>query len=76
MTYLFFLVHRLAAALAFYLRLSPQYESQIKPLLEVLQSRELLKSKLSKGSGWNLDGGISKKDIRKLVDEIAVKLCV
>jgi len=69
-------VHRLTAALAFFLRLSPQYESQLKPLLEVLQTRKLLKSKLVKGSGWNVDGGIGKKDIRKLVEEVAMKLCL
>ncbi|KAH9480191.1 Desumoylating isopeptidase 1 [Psilocybe cubensis] len=68
-------VHRLTAALAFYVRLSPQYESQLQPLLEVLQSRQLLKSKLAKGDGWNSDGGITKKDIRKLVEEVAGKLC-
>lgn len=71
----FFLVHRLTAALAFFLRLSPQYESQIKPLLEVLQTRKLLQGKLVKGSGWNVDGGIGKKEIRKLVEEVAMKLC-
>jgi len=68
-------VHRLTAALALFLRLSPQYESQIKPLLEVLQTRRLLKSKLVRGSGWNVDGGIGKKEIRKLVEEVAMKLC-
>ena len=68
-------VHRLTAALAFFLRLSPQYESQIKALLEVLQTRKLLKGKLVKGSGWNVDGGIGKKEIRKLIEEVAMKLC-
>ncbi|PPQ86324.1 hypothetical protein CVT25_005625 [Psilocybe cyanescens] len=68
-------VHRLTAALAFYLRLSPQYESQLQPLLEVLQSRQLLKSKLVKGDGWKTEGGIGKKDVRKLVEEVAEKLC-
>jgi len=68
-------VHRLTAALAFFLRLSPQYESQIKSLLEVLQARKLLRGKLVKGSGWNADGGIGKKEIRKLVEEVAMKLC-
>ncbi|KAF8968944.1 PPPDE putative peptidase domain-containing protein [Flammula alnicola] len=68
-------VHRLTAALAFYVRLSPHYETQIKPLLEVLQSRDVLKGKLAKGDGWNVDGGIGKKDIRKLVEEVAMKLC-
>lgn len=74
--FLFFLiVHRLVAALALYVRLSPQYDTQIRPLLEVLQSIEILKGKLVKGSRWNAEGGIAKKDIRKLVDEVASKLC-
>ena len=68
-------VHRLTAALAFFLRLSPQYESQIKDILDVLQARKILKGKLVKGSGWNVDGGIGKKDIRKLIEEVAMKLC-
>jgi len=68
-------VHRLAASLGFFLRLSPQYESQIRPLLEVLQSRQILKGKLTKGLGWNAEGGIAKKDVRKLVEEVATKLC-
>jgi len=61
--------------LAFFLRLSPHYESQVQPLLEVLQSRSVLKSKLAKGSGWNVEGGIRKKDVRKLIEEVANKLC-
>lgn len=28
-----------------------------------------------KGPGWSVDGGIGKKDIRKLVEEVAMKLC-
>jgi hypothetical protein len=61
--------------LAFFLRLSPHYESQVRPLLEVLQSRSVLKNKLVKGSGWNVEGGIGKKDVRKLIEEVANKLC-
>ncbi|KAF8904094.1 DUF862-domain-containing protein [Gymnopilus junonius] len=68
-------VHRLTAALAFFVRLSPHYESQVRPLLEVLQSRDILKGKLAKGEGWNADGGIAKKDVKKLVEEVATKLC-
>lgn len=68
-------MHRLTAALAFFLRLSPHYESQLKPLLEVLQSRDVLRGKLKKGDGWNVDGGIQNKDVRKLVDEVSSKLC-
>jgi hypothetical protein len=68
-------VYRLTAALAFSLRLSHHYESQIRPLLEVLQSRQVLKGKLAKGSGWNTDSGITKKNVRNLVQEVADNLC-
>ncbi|KAF9525052.1 PPPDE putative peptidase domain-containing protein [Crepidotus variabilis] len=68
-------VHRLVASLAFFLRLAPFYESHAKPLLEVLQSRQTLRSKLSGGEGWKVENGIQKKDIRKLVEEVADKLC-
>ncbi|CAA7269061.1 unnamed protein product [Cyclocybe aegerita] len=69
------IVYRLTAALAFFLRLSPHYETAIRPLLEVLQTKDVLKSKLTKGSGWAAEGGLAKKDVRKLVDEVATKLC-
>lgn len=68
-------VHRLAASLAFFLRLSPHYEAQIQPLLEVLQTQQTLKGKLAKGPGWDKEGGIAKKDIRRLVEEVADRLC-
>ncbi|KAI0643182.1 DUF862-domain-containing protein [Trametes meyenii] len=59
-------VHRLTAALAFLLRLSPFYESQLASLLEVLQSRETLKARLV---------NLQKPEVRKLVEEVADKLC-
>ena len=66
-------VHRLVAALAFLLRLSPSYEGQLAPLLEVLQSRETLEGKLQKGvCGEN---GVQKPEVRKLIQEVAAKLC-
>lgn len=68
-------VYRLTASLAFFLRLSPHYESQIRPLLDVLQIQQILKDKLVKGLGWNTDSGIAKKNVRKLVEEVADKLC-
>ncbi|TFK39368.1 DUF862-domain-containing protein [Crucibulum laeve] len=68
-------VHRLTASFAFLVRLSPFYDTQIQSLLDVLQSKKVLKSKLVKGDGWNADNGIAKKDIRRLVDEVAAKLC-
>ncbi|KAI0333739.1 DUF862-domain-containing protein [Cubamyces sp. BRFM 1775] len=66
-------VHRLTAALAFLLRLSPFYESQLASLLEVLQSRETLKRKLAKGGCG--ENGVQKPEVRKLVTEVAEKLC-
>ncbi|EGN98049.1 hypothetical protein SERLA73DRAFT_182913 [Serpula lacrymans var. lacrymans S7.3] len=66
-------VHRLSASIAFLLRLSPFYETQMAPLLEVLQARTVLKNKLEKGGCG--PGGVTKQDIRKLVLEVAEKLC-
>ncbi|KZT23414.1 DUF862-domain-containing protein [Neolentinus lepideus HHB14362 ss-1] len=66
-------VHRLTACLAFLLRLSPLYEEHLGPLLEVLQASAILKSKLDKaGCGEN---GVTKMDVRRLVTEVAEKLC-
>lgn len=61
--------------MAFLIRLSPGWDTNIQPLLEVLQIREILKSKLVKGDGWNGNGGVSKKEVRRLIDEVANKLC-
>ncbi|KAI0755121.1 PPPDE putative peptidase domain-containing protein [Daedaleopsis nitida] len=66
-------VHRLVAALAFLLRLSPSYEGQLASMLEVLQSRETLKSKLAKGGCG--ESGVQKAEVRKLIEEVAEKLC-
>lgn len=66
-------VHRLTACLAFLLRLSPFYDEQLVPLLEILQSQSHLKSKLEKGGCG--ESGVRKKEIRKLVEEVAGKLC-
>ncbi|KAH9927057.1 DUF862-domain-containing protein [Amylocystis lapponica] len=66
-------VHRLTAALAFLLRLSPVYESQLASFLEVLQARETLKAKLLPGGCGQ--AGVQKTDIRKLIEEVAGKLC-
>jgi hypothetical protein len=66
-------VHRLTACLAFLLRLSPFYDEQLVPLLEVLQSRSHLKSKLGKGGCG--ESGVQKKEVKKLVEEVADKLC-
>jgi desumoylating isopeptidase 1 len=66
-------VHRLAASLGCLLRLSPFYETQMSPLLEVLQAKIILKGKLQKGGCG--ENGVGKKDVKKLVEEIADKLC-
>ena len=62
-------VHRLTACLAFLLRLSPFYDTQVVPLLEVLQAKNILLGKLEKG------GCVTKPEIRSLVEEVAQKLC-
>ncbi|KXN84609.1 Desumoylating isopeptidase 1 [Leucoagaricus sp. SymC.cos] len=68
-------VHRLTAALAVFLRLSPRYDDQLKPLLDVLQVQDTLKNKLRKGDGWEGEGGVRKKELRLLIAEVADKLC-
>jgi len=66
------LVHRLSATLALLLRLSPAYDTHLVPLLEVLQSREVLMHKMGKGQVvW----GKKEKEVRRLVEEVAGKLC-
>ncbi|KAH0586619.1 hypothetical protein H2248_007839 [Termitomyces sp. 'cryptogamus'] len=66
-------VHRLTASLACLLRVSPAYGNQLSPLLEVLQARDVLKRKLAKGGCG--EEGVTKKDVRKLIEEVANKLC-
>jgi desumoylating isopeptidase 1 len=65
-------VHRLTASLALLIRLSPCLE-QLTPLLDILQARRKLKRKLEKGGCG--DAGVVKKEIRKLIEEVAEKLC-
>ncbi|CAL1713052.1 unnamed protein product [Somion occarium] len=66
------IVHRLTASLAFLLRLSPVYESQLAPLLEVLQAKETLQSKLEKGGCG--EQGVQNNDIRSLIAQVAESL--
>ena len=66
-------VHRLVAALAFMLRLSPSFEGQLASMLEVLESKKTLKSKLEKGGCG--EAGVQKPEVRKLIEEVAEKLC-
>ena len=59
----------MTAALAFFIYLSPSFENEIKPLLEVLQVKETLLIKLDG------DLQIQNGDVRKLIGEVAEKLC-
>ncbi|KAF8650336.1 hypothetical protein AX16_005277 [Volvariella volvacea WC 439] len=65
-------VHRLVASLGLLLYTSPLHDN-CKSLLEVLQAKDKLRGKLVKG-GCGSDG-VVKKDIRKLVEEVADVLC-
>ncbi|WWD09099.1 hypothetical protein V865_007219 [Kwoniella europaea PYCC6329] len=58
--------HRLLAALAMIIYLSPKYESDTKSLLEVLGAKDTI---YKKSRGWK------KKEVKKLGEEIAGKLC-
>ena len=66
-------MHRLVAALAFMLRLSPSFEGQLASMLEVLESKKTLKSKLEEGGCG--EAGVQKPEVRKLIEEVAEKLC-
>ncbi|KAL5501594.1 hypothetical protein ACEPAH_8854 [Sanghuangporus vaninii] len=68
-------VHRLTASLAFLIHLSPFYDTQVKPLLEVLQAKEVLKAKLNGGSDGCGETGVVKKEIRSLISEVSEELC-
>ncbi|KAI0087719.1 PPPDE putative peptidase domain-containing protein [Irpex rosettiformis] len=67
------IVHRLVACLAFLLRFSPVYEMQVGPLLEVLQAKETLKSKLD-STGFS-PNGVKGPALRKLITQVADGLC-
>ena len=58
--------HRLLAALALLAYLSPSYMSSVQPLLEVLGTKGVIEGKMK---------GYKKKDVKKLAEEIAGKLC-
>ena len=59
--------HRLLATLGLSVYLSPSWESSLQSLLEVLSAKETLESKAKT---------YKKKDVRKLAEEIAGKVCV
>lgn len=73
--HVFLSVHRLTASLAFFIHLSPYLDTQLKPLLEVLQAQDVLKAKLSAGGNGCGENGVVKKEVKKLIDEVASKLC-
>ena len=63
-------VHRLTAALAFIVRLSP-FWSSIQSVLQVLQCKEVLESKLSGSGGWSKSEGVGQKGgARKIILEV------
>ena len=59
--------HRLLGALGFLIYLSPGYSATIQPLLDVLGARAIIEGKVK---------GYKKKEVRKLAEEIATKLCI
>jgi hypothetical protein len=50
--------------------MSPFYDAQLRPLLDVLQGRAVLRGKLGEEAGI-----IRKGEVRSLVEEVAGKLC-
>jgi desumoylating isopeptidase 1 len=67
-------VHHLTATLALLLHLSPRYDTQLVPLLEDLNSREVLMSKIGEGAG-EVVWGMKEKEVRQLMEEVARELC-
>ena len=66
-----FLVHRLVASLALFVYLSPFYDSELKPLMDVLQAQEILRSKLKGGDEGFGQGGVTKKELKALLPDVA-----
>ncbi|ORX34662.1 PPPDE putative peptidase domain-domain-containing protein [Kockovaella imperatae] len=60
-------IHRLLAALALTLYLAPGYTETLQPLVEVLGVKDAIESKAK---------GLKKKEVKKLAEEVASKLCV
>ncbi|KAH8104592.1 DUF862-domain-containing protein [Cristinia sonorae] len=67
------IVHRLTASLAFLLRFSPVHETQIAPLLDVLQAKNTLRAKLEKGGCG--EEGVRNPEVRNLIQQVSDKLC-
>lgn len=67
-------MHRLAASLALSLYLTPSYDSELAPLLEVLQAKEKVLAKLGGGSSGFGENGVKKEEARKMLEEVG-KLC-
>lgn len=58
--------HRLLAALGLLILLSPSYTTSLQPLLEVLGAKATIEGKVK---------GYKRKEVRKLAEVIAGKLC-
>lgn len=58
--------HRLLAALGLLIYLSPTYTTSVKPLLDVLGAKSMIQGKVK---------GYKKKEVKKLAEEVAGKLC-
>jgi hypothetical protein len=60
------IAHRLLASLALSVYLSPAWDSSLQGLLEVLRAKDTLEGKAKT---------YKKKEVRKLAEEIAGKVC-
>lgn len=61
------LAHRLLGALGLAVYLSPAWESSLQSLLEVLSAKATIEAKAKT---------YKKKEVKKLADEITIKICV
>ncbi|KAG8862411.1 hypothetical protein FRB96_001481 [Tulasnella sp. 330] len=68
------IVHRLTASLALMLHLSPFYAESVAPLLEVLQTREMMLAKLAPVSVDGKGALAFGRELQKLIREVA-SLC-
>jgi len=66
-------VHRLTASLALFLYLSPAYVTDLGDLLQVLGAKEKVLGKLLPGGCG--PAGVTKADVRSLVEEVGKQLC-
>ncbi|KAF9516513.1 hypothetical protein BS47DRAFT_1340874 [Hydnum rufescens UP504] len=66
-------VHRLTASLALFLYLSPAYATDLGDLLQVLGAKEKVLGKLLPGGCG--PAGVTRVDVRNLVEEVGKQLC-